>query len=456
MIFKNLLQSFNKKSNRSKNFLLNTSYNVFFVGAKLGLSLLLIPLVLNTIGKERFGIWQTILSFIAFLSVLKFGYPNSLRNLITKLISNSSENEVNKAIGATYVKLIKISALICIILLPLIYFFFSPQKLFLESTISSHEIIYSILIFVSFGLLNNILSLTDSIAFGYQKSSLTNFFQLIYFLLSYLSILFLKHWYSLNLIDISIIFGVIQSSTYVLFILYQRNKFNIRIQINSNYSLKETRKISFYFFLAHFLGLVFLSIDNFIISSMLGAEETASYSIVNKLFFALITLFSILLIHFWNNVTDAFERKEFKWILKMLNVLYIVAFLVFFGGLILSFFQKEIISLWLGDDNIFFESITFYLFSIYTLFHCLNAIFIYLQNGLGTLKIQIYSSTIIIILYVSACFIIDINKYGYNSIIVIKIIAMLLSMILNSFILRKVRTGSSITLLLNRLKREKE
>ncbi len=124
MIFKNLLQSFNKKSNRSKNFLLNTSYNVFFVGAKLGLSLLLIPLVLNTIGKERFGIWQTILSFIAFLSVLKFGYPNSLRNLITKLISNSSENEVNKAIGATYVKLIKISALICIILLPLIYFFF--------------------------------------------------------------------------------------------------------------------------------------------------------------------------------------------------------------------------------------------------------------------------------------------------------------------------------------------
>ncbi len=242
----------------------------------------------------------------------------------------------------------------------------------------------------------------------------------------------------------------------MLFILYQRNKFNIRIQINSNYSLKETRKISFYFFLAHFLGLVFLSIDNFIISSMLGAEETASYSIVNKLFFALITLFSILLIHFWNNVTDAFERKEFKWILKMLNVLYIVAFLVFFGGLILSFFQKEIISLWLGDDNIFFESITFYLFSIYTLFHCLNAIFIYLQNGLGTLKIQIYSSTIIIILYVSACFIIDINKYGYNSIIVIKIIAMLLSMILNSFILRKVRTGSSITLLLNRLKREKE
>ena len=124
MIFKNLLKSFKKKSSRSQNFLLNTSYNIFFVGSKLGLSLLLIPLVLDTIGQERFGVWQTTLSLIAFLGVLKFGYPNSLRNLITKLLANSSENEVYKVIGATYSKLIKISALIFIILIPLIYFFF--------------------------------------------------------------------------------------------------------------------------------------------------------------------------------------------------------------------------------------------------------------------------------------------------------------------------------------------
>lgn len=455
MIFKNLLKSFKKKSSRSQNFLLNTSYNIFFVGSKLGLSLLLIPLVLDTIGQERFGVWQTTLSLIAFLGVLKFGYPNSLRNLITKLLANSSENEVYKVIGATYSKLIKISALIFIILIPLIYFF-NPQILFLESTISSHEIVYSILIFVSFGLLNNILSLTDSIAYGYQKSSLTNFFQLIYFLFSYLSILFIRRQYSLNLIDISIIFGVIQSATYILFILYQRIKFNLRIKFNSNYSLRDTQKISFSFFIAHLLSLTFLSIDNFIISFMIGAEETASYSIVNKLFFALITLFSILLIHFWNSVSDAFERKEFKWISKMLKVLYLMAFLVFLGGLILSFFQEEIINLWLGDEKITFDSITFYLFSVYTFFHCLNAVFVYLQNGLGALKIQIYTSTFIIIFYISACFIIDINKYGYNSIIIVKIVAMGLSMILNSFILRKIQARSSLTLFFNRLKRNKE
>lgn len=456
MILKNVLQSFGDKSNRTKSFFLNTFYNLFFVSAKLGLSLLLIPLVLDSIGKERFGIWQTILSFIAFLGVFKFGYPNNLRNLITKLLAKSKESDLNKLIGAVYIKLIKISALTGIILIPLIYFFFNPNRFFLQSTISSYEIVYSLIIFVSFGLLNNILCVTDFIAFGYQKSGLTNLFQLIYFLLSYLSILYIKTQYQLNLIDISIIFGVAQSSTYIFFTLYQRVKFNIRIKFNSDYPLKDTQKISFYFFIAHFLSLVFLSIDNFIISSMIGVQETASYSIVYKLFFSLITLFSILLIHFWNSVTDAFERKEFKWISKMLNVLYLMAFIIFLGGLLISFFQQEIINLWLGEEIISFDSLTFYLFSVYIFFHCLNAIFVYLQNGLGILKIQIYTATFIILLYVLACFIVDINKYGYNSIIIIKIFTMGISMILNSFILRKVKGAYSPRLLFNRLKINKK
>jgi O-antigen/teichoic acid export membrane protein len=456
MIFKNILDFFNQKSIRSRNFLINTSYNIFFVGAKLGISLLLIPLILETIDRERFGIWQTILSFVAFMGVLKFGNHHNLRNLITKLIAQSFTTELNKLIGATYIKLIKISVIILILLIPLIYFFFIPETFFLDSKISSNETLYSVLIFVSFTLLNNVLSLTDSIAYGYQKSSLTNLFQLIYFLLSYLSILFLRIYYQLNLIDISIIFGVIQTFTYVLFIIYQRIKFNLRIKFNSNYSLKDTRKTSFSFFMAHLLSLIFLSMDNFIISSMIGAEETASYSIVNKLFFALITVFSILLIHFWNSVTDAYEKKEFKWISKILNALYLIAFFIFLGGLIISFLQREIINFWLGDEAIIFNYITFYLFSVYTFFHCINAIFVYLQNGLGTLKIQIYTSIVIIISYVLACFIVDINKYGYDSIIIIKIVAMGLSMVSNSFILKKVKAHYLLNLFTSRLQSNKD
>jgi O-antigen/teichoic acid export membrane protein len=113
----------------------------------------------------------------------------------------------------------------------------------------------------------------------------------------------------------------------------------------------------------------------------LGAEETTKFSIVNKIFFTLITFFSILLIHFWNSVTEAYEKKEFTWILKIIKVLYLISIVFFVMGLIISFYQKQIISFWLGENILELESLTFYLFSIYVFLHCINAIFQNLQNA---------------------------------------------------------------------------
>mgnify|MGYP000380312218 CR=1 FL=1 len=428
------------KSSKTKVFLLNTYYNFIFVGLKMVLNLLMVPLLLTYIKEERYGIWQTTLSLVSFITVLNFGYPNGLRNLITKiLINTSSKNIIGEAIGATYLKVGKITVLISIIIIPIIYFFVDPNFLFFETPIPSKEITYSLILFTSFYLINNVLILSDSIAFGYQKSYLTSFFQFIYFLLCYILIYFIGKKVNLNLIHISIIFGATQSVSYLLFIFYEKRRFNINIKFNSKFSLSETNKLSFHFFLAHLLAIIFLAIDNFIISSTLGAEETTKFSIVNRIFFTLVTFFSILLIHFWNSVTDAFEKKEFLWILKTVRVLYAISFGLFFIGLAISFFQKDIINIWLENNNLALESLTFYLFSIYILFHCLNAIFLNLQNGLGFLKIQIYTTTLALLLYTIGCYFIDIKLHGYNIIIILKIIVMAISTLLNSFILKKIK-----------------
>lgn len=428
------------KSNKTKVFFLNTYYNFIFVGLKMVLNLLMVPLLLSYIEEERFGIWQTILSLVSFITVLNFGYPNGLRNLITKLLSNSSlKSNIGEAIGATYLKVGKITLLVSIVIIPLIYFFVDPTLLFFETPISPNEIRDSILVFTSFFLLNNVLMLSDSVAFGYQKSYLTSFFQIIYYLFCYLLVFFLGKKIDLNLIHISLIFGATQSLSYLFFIIYEKKKFNLNIKFNSNFPLTETNKLSFHFFLAHLLAIIFLAIDNFIISSTLGAEETTKFSIVNRIFFTLITFFSILLIHFWNSVTDAYEKKDFTWILKTVKILYVISFGFFLIGLIFSFFQKEIISLWLGNVDLNLESITFYLFSIYVLLHCLNAIFLNLQNGLGLLKIQIYTTTLALLLYVIGCYFIDIKLHGFNVIIALKIIVMAISTILNSFILKRIK-----------------
>ena len=148
------------KSNKTKVFFLNTYYNFIFVGLKMVLNLLMVPLLLSYIEEERFGIWQTILSLVSFITVLNFGYPNGLRNLITKLLSNSSlKSNIGEAIGATYLKVGKITLLVSIVIIPLIYFFVDPTLLFFETPISPNEIRDSILVFTSFFILNNVLML---------------------------------------------------------------------------------------------------------------------------------------------------------------------------------------------------------------------------------------------------------------------------------------------------------
>jgi hypothetical protein len=79
------------------------------------------------------------------------------------------------------------------------------------------------------------------------------------------------------------------------------------------------------------------------------------------------------------------------------------------------------------------------LFSIYLLFHCINAIFLNLQNGLGILKTQILTAFLALFFYCVACYFIDLKYYGYNAIIIIKIVVIGLSMIANSVILKKLK-----------------
>lgn len=426
-------------SGRNLIFFRNTFYNYISNGLIIGLNLLMIPLFLKVLGKEAFGVWQTILSIISFASVLNLGLGNGLRNLITKLIVNDKRKDIGNAIGSTFIKTSKIVLMSLVILLPLAYFFLKPEKLFLNRTISIQEINISFFIFLFFFLMNIVLSLSNSIAYGLQKSYLTGIIQFVNLLICFCSIYVLDRYIAINLIHISFIFGFVQSLSYLFFLFYQNRYFELKIDFKKKYDLKETSKLSLNFFIVQLLALIYLSIDNFVISSTLGATQTAEFSVVNKIFFSLIGLFSVLLIHFWNSVTEAYLKNEIKWIFKTIKILYLISFCFFLGGLFISFFSENILSFWLNTNDFNISTKTFYMFSIYMFLHCINAIYVNLQNGLGFLRIQIYSITLSLVLYGLGCYLIDIKSYGYNVIVLLKILSMGLSVIINSFILLKLK-----------------
>ena len=428
---------------RTKTFLRSTLYSYLGVVLSLVVSFFITPLLISSLGIERFGIWQTIFSVVSLATLLNFGMGNGLRNLITSLnldSRNLKEGIIGDAIGGTIIKMIQIVLASILIFVPLIYFFFDPYVLFQNSNIFFSEIRICVIIFLILFLVSNIFGLSNSIAFGLQKSYLTSISRAVYMLISFITFYILDKYISINLIHTALIFGILQCGVYLFLGIYQNRKYKLNINFRQTYSLQKTTNLSKEFFVVQALALVFLSMDSFVISYFLGPQQTAEFSIVNKIFFALITFFSVLLIQYWNTIGEAYEQKDLNWIFSSLKGFSYVIIIVVFIGLIVAYFQQYIINFWIGENVFNILDSTFYLFVVYLFFHCINSVLVNIQNGLSQLKFQKYSVILSLFFYFMGCYFLDIKSYGYNMIIILKIGIMFFSVIINSsiiFVLRK-------------------
>ena len=432
-----LSNSFGKNGILNLNFIENTLKNFAAKAVSICINLLMIPLLLNILGNEKFGIWQTILSFITWASLLNLGLGNGLRNLITQLSSKNDKFNISISIGKT-IKVTSLIALIAgLIIIPSIFYFFNPDNLFLKSSVDKTEIIYAFVIFISFFLVNTILGLSQSISYGLQKSSLVEISNAIYLILCYIVLVLLNKLTVINLQLIAIVFGLSQSLLLIFLFQYILKKYKLKVNFRGNFSLISTYKLSANFFILQFLTIVYMSVDNLVVSMFLGAERTTEFSIVNRIFFTLIAIFSILLIQFWNSVTEANEKKNLLWIKKAIKNLTLGSVIILILGIVLSIFNSQILTFWLGEKAPAIASSTFFLFTGYTFLHCLNAIYINYFNGIGQLKSQMILMLSSILIYILGCFSFNIQDYGYDVIIIFKIIGISIYLIGNIFLIRK-------------------
>lgn len=405
----------------STSYKINTFLNLVLKIGSLGFNLLSIPLLISYLGEERFGIWQTLLSLGMIITVFNFGFDNGLRNEISFLLAKNERHNISRVVFGTFRFLSLATFIIAIPVIISVYYIGSNR--FIEGlAVSNNEIMYSLLIFVVFSFLNNIFILTDSISLGFQRSFFTSLVQFILVFVFYIAIFGVKN----NALDASLVYAVLIYSiirvvTYVIYFISIKIKFNL--EILKDLSLGGVKNMSYNFFILQLLSLAYLYIDNFAITYSLGPVKTAEYSIVYKIFFSIINIFSILLIQFWDSSRMAYVREDYKWIKKMVIRLLLLNVLVLGGCLIISVFSNEFMEIFLGDSKLQFERKTFYLFSIYTFIHCFFSVFINLFNGINLFSYQKLALIIMLIIYVLALIFGNLSTYGYDFILITKILS---------------------------------
>ena len=134
--------------------------------------------------------------------------------------------------------------------------------------------------------------------------------------------------------------------------------------------------------------LVIFQLMNIIISRLLGPDAVTQYNIAYKYFSIINMVIIIILTPFWSAFTDAYVKEDYNWMLQMVNKLEKIFLLCLPLCIIMLIFSNWAIKLWIGNS----VKISFYTLlsvALYILACTWGAVYMYLINGIGKVKLQL-------------------------------------------------------------------
>ena len=164
-----------RANERYRKVALSTGSSIFHKAVTIFTGLISIPLTVNYLGEERFGLWMTITSIIALLTFADLGLGNGLVNAIAKSEGKADKNYAQKAIASTFFILLAITLFLSIIFIS-IYPIVEWYKVFnVQSEIAVAESGSTILVLMIFFLLNIPLGVIEKTRIGLQEGYQNNF-----------------------------------------------------------------------------------------------------------------------------------------------------------------------------------------------------------------------------------------------------------------------------------------
>ncbi len=365
-------------------------YSVFVQGLSVIIGLLYVPLLLNYLTQEKYGIWITLTSILGWFSFFDIGLGNGLRNKLSEAIAVKNLIVGRKLVSTTY------ALLICIFSAVLVIFhisnFFLDWNIILNTkTVGNNELYILSSVVFTFFILRFVVQLISVIYLADQRPSGANLITTSGNLLSFIIILLLtKLTISGNLVLLG---TIISGIPVLLFILVSIVSFNKRYsglkpsvkQIDLKVS-NGILNLGAKFFFMQITYIIIFSTSNFFITQFYSPGEVTIYNIAFKYFQIPVMLFSIILSPMWSAVTDAYTKSDFEWLKKSLRKLNILSVLFGFGVVLMVFISNWVYKIWVGDKIAIPFSLTLTL-GIYTLIQIGVLPYSNFINGMGKLKL---------------------------------------------------------------------
>lgn len=390
---------------RSAKAIRNIIASAIFRGSSILISLILVPLTLSYLNPYEYGIWLTLSSILTWVYIFDIGLGNGLRNKLTEALA------LNKLkLARIYVSTTFCSLLILVVAIYILFMVLQPwlnwNSILNVDPLKVQNIGYIVVIVFTFFCASFVLKLVGNIYMSYQQPALNDLISLIGNIVSLFLIYLCTLFTEGSLEKVAIIYSaspvlILLLAYPVTFWKYKEIKPSI-FWVRFGY-LKELMSLGAQFFVIQMVCLVLFMTSNVIISQMFGPESVTPYNIAFKYFSLINTGFTIIITPIWSAVTDAYTNNDLLWIRKtMRRLLYI--WLAGVGlTVIMVLVSNYVYSLWVGDE-IHIPFMLSVLCGVYVSISNWNNIFAYFINGVGKVRLQLYSAILSGVIFLPLAF----------------------------------------------------
>lgn len=381
------------KSDRTKNITKHVFMSFIYKGGGILSSFLLVPLTINFLDTENYGIWLTLSSFIGWFSFFDIGLGNGLRNKFAEAKSKGDLTLARAYVSCAYFTIGSVCLLLVFVFFGLNFFIDWTRVLNTDASLQKQLSILMPIVFAFF-CLQMVVKLITTIYTADQQHSMQGKINFYTSAGSLLAIWFMTQTMESSLLLFGIIFSVLPVLILLglnLFAFSKRyNNYRPSLSLWKREYLNDIFGLGMKFFIIQISGIILFSTDNIIITQLFGPEKVVPFNIAFKYISVSNMVVSMVLTPYWSTITEAYIKRDFDWIrISMKNLIKISLGSIFliFGMVIIS---PIVYRLWIDDKVDIPMSLTIYMavFFALTIFY---APFTYFINGTGKVKLQMYS-----------------------------------------------------------------
>ncbi len=413
--FQNIVHTKDQRNKMLRNNILLSS---IFKATGLLTSLIIVPITLNYLDKEQYGIWLTMSSILYWFVFLDPGLGNGMRNYLTQSISMKDYEKARSYLTTTLFLLSCIAIVFALVSIAALYVF-NLNKVFNTQLLEETTLRNVMIVAITFTLIGFVVRNIGLIFAALQKYAITDFLAISGNVIALLIILVLTQTTECNLLYVVSAFTITPVAVYVIAAVPIFAKYPMlrpaKKYIDMGLAKQVVGKGLGFFMIQVTSCLVIFGSSNLFITQYCGPDSVTTYNIAYKYFHLISVVVIIFISPLWNAYTDAWVKKDIVWIKKAFHKSLYLLILSIAAGLVMLLICNWFYGLWVGSSIEIPFSVSVSVFIYLTLYNFNNCV-TYLLNGLNKIRVQVYTSIFFTAVYIVTIIAID-SHHSIESIV---------------------------------------